>query len=169
MKVLVIIEGKFEDSELVDPKYILEKKGVEVDVATPDGEKRRGKHGNEVKADLTIEEAITEDYDALLIPGGGSPEELRDYSEAIELLKEFYSKGKVIAAICHGPQLLVSAGLAEGKRLTCYSGIRKDIEEAGADYENSSVVIDGNIITSRSPEDISNFTEAIFDKIQEQK
>lgn len=169
MKVIIITEKKFEDSELIDPRYIMEKQGVEVDVATLDGESRRGKHGNEVDADKSISESVPEDYDALLIPGGGSPEKLRDHDEAVELVKKFYSDGKIVAAICHGPQLLVSAGLADGKDLTCYSGIRKEIEEAGANYENSSVVIDENIITSRSPEDISDFTEAILNGIRERK
>ncbi len=168
MKALIITGNRFEDSELIDTRYILEKKGVEVVLATPDGESRIGKHGNRVQADEKISEVSSEDFDALIIPGGSSPKKLVEVPEAVQLVKAFHKKRKPIAAICHGPQLLAAAGIVEGRKLTCYSGLKDELEKQGVDYENSSVVVDGNIITSRVPKDISDFSQAILKKIREQ-
>ena len=167
MKALLIATNKFEDSELFYPYYRLEEADLEVDLATPDGESIKGKHGVKMEADMTIEEVESGDYDLLVIPGGRSPEHLRlEAPRSIEIVKDFDKRGRPIASICHGAQLLMSADLLDGKEATCYWSIRDDLENAGATFVDKSVVIDDNLITSRHPADLPDFMKEKKKKIE---
>lgn len=167
MRGLIIATNGFEDSELFYPFYRLQEADVKVDIATPNGKSISGKHGIEMESDLKIDEVKEEDYDLLVIPGGRSPEHLRIESpKSIELVKEFYESGKPISAICHGVQLLMSADLLDGKNATSYWSIRDDLENAGGTFIDEPVVVDGNLITSRHPEDLPDFMKKTLEKIK---
>ena len=128
-----------------------------MDVASPAGGTIRGKHGYEVKADLSLAGIEPDDYALLVLPGGKAPEAVRKESAALEICRRFFARGKPVAAICHGPQTLISAGLLKGKRATCYRTVADEMKEAGALYEDSTVVVDGNLVTSRQPADLPDF------------
>ena len=162
-KVLLMVDEGFEDLELYYPKLRLIEAGHTPHVATPDGGPRTGKHGYTAAADLAIPDADTDDYDALVVPGGSrSPEQLRVNEEALGLVRAFEEAGKTIASICHGPWLLGSAGALTGKRATCYFMIRDDVANAGAEYVDAEVVESGNLITSRTPIDLPAFMRALL-------
>ena len=157
MRVLILVENGFEDLELFYPLYRMREEGIEVDVASSSLDVRVGKKGYEVKPDLTYENVSVEDYAALILPGGKSPERVRINERAVEIVRRFLELGKPIAAICHGPQLLISAMAVKGRKMTSWIGIRDDLIAAGALYEDKPVVVDGNIITSRMPDDLPYF------------
>ncbi|MBO8183403.1 MAG: type 1 glutamine amidotransferase [Archaeoglobus sp.] len=163
LKALFLLENDFEDLEFFYPYYRLKEEGIEVVVASSDRETKIGKHGYTITPDLIYSEVIPEEYAALVIPGGKSPERVRVNEEAVEIVRKFADK--VIAAICHGPQLLISAGLVEGRKLTSWIGIRDDVKAAGGIYEDREVVIDGKIITSRMPDDLPAFCREILKKL----
>lgn len=166
MKALIITAEQFEDSELNVPKEALERLGVMVHVATPEkGHQFHGKHGTRLIADLTLREVKPEDYDLLLIPGGKAPETLRRDEHALRIARAFFKADKPVAAICHGPQVLVSARLLEGRRATCYPSVAQELKDAGALYEDSPVVVDGRLVTSRKPGDLPEFVRAILDQL----
>ena len=166
MKALIVSTDRFEDIELTYPKYRLEEEGIEVEVGTADGKNIEGKHETEIEADLKIKNAKIEEYDLLVIPGGRSPEHLRlEAPEVTKLVEKFDTDGKVISAICHGPQLLISAGILEDRKLTSYPSLKDDLKNAGAKFFDKSVVVDGNIITSRRPEDLPNFMKKTLEKL----
>ncbi len=157
MKALIISADNFEDSELLYPCYRLKEEGVKVDVASPAGGTLRGKHGYEVKADRSLDETNPDDYGLLVLPGGKAPELVREEPAALEICRRFFAGNKPVAAICHGPQTLVSAGLLKGRRATCYRTVADELKEAGALYEDKPVVVDGNLVTSRQPGDLPDF------------
>ncbi|AAB89965.1 MULTISPECIES: type 1 glutamine amidotransferase domain-containing protein [Archaeoglobus] len=157
MRVLILAENEFEDLELFYPLYRLREEGLEVKVASSSLEVRVGKKGYQVRPDLTYEDVKVEDYAGLVIPGGKSPERVRINERAVEIVKDFLELGKPVAAICHGPQLLISAMAVKGRRMTSWIGIRDDLIAAGALYEDRPVVVDGNVITSRMPDDLPYF------------
>ncbi|MBQ4289602.1 MAG: type 1 glutamine amidotransferase, partial [Clostridia bacterium] len=113
-----------------------------------------------VEADRAVSECVSSDYDGLILPGGSAPEKLRLSPDAVRLTKEIFESGKPVCAICHGPQLLISAGVLRGRRATCYPGIADDLKNAGALYEDSPVVVDGNLVTSRRPQDLPDWMRA---------
>ncbi|MEO1767246.1 type 1 glutamine amidotransferase domain-containing protein [Thiobacter aerophilum] len=161
MQALIITAEGFEDSELFDPKEALEKAGVTVHVATPEkGHQFHGKHGRRLIADLTLREVNPDDYDLLVIPGGKAPEALRHDEQAIRIVKRFFTAGKPVAAICHGPLLLVDARVVEGRRMTGYPGIQRELADNGAQVQDAPVVVDGNLVTSRVPGDLPEFIRA---------
>jgi protease I len=136
----------------------LERAGFEVEIATPEkGRQFRGKHGGTVIADLTLREVDAEQYDLLLLPGGNAPEKLRHDEHAERIAKRSFKSNKPVAAICHGPQILLSARLLEGRRATCHKSVAQELRAGGALYEDSEVVVDGNLITSREPGDLPAF------------
>jgi protease I len=170
--ILILATDGFEQQELTVPRDELRKKGARVDVATPTGHSIRGwdktDWGETAPADLKIADATPDDYDALVLPGGViNPDKLRVDDDAMRIVRSFVNSGKVVAAICHGPWLLVQADAARGRNMTSYKSIRKDVENAGAHWVDKEVVTDDGIITSRSPEDLPAFVAKIVEEVEE--
>ena len=157
MKALIISADNFEDSELLVPYYRLKEAGVEVIVASLNRGAITGKHGYEVAVDKTLDEVNPDDYILLVLPGGKAPAAVRKESKALEIARSFFARSKPVAAICHGPQILISAGLLQGRHATCYLSVADELKEAGALYEDREVIVDANLITSRQPADLPAF------------
>jgi protease I len=173
-RVLIIATNGFEQSELEQPKANLEAAGFETVVASlEDGEIRgwdQKDWGRAVKVDVTVGEVSEGDYDALLLPGGQmNPDILRMNDTVIDLVEDFNDAGKPIAAICHAPWLLVEADILDGRTVTGWPSVRTDLENAGAKVVDQEVAIDGNLITSRNPDDIPAFSEALIKALNEAK
>ncbi|HUG16957.1 MAG TPA: type 1 glutamine amidotransferase domain-containing protein, partial [Thermomicrobiales bacterium] len=151
--------------EATDPKAYLEGHGAKVTVIGLERGEIEGKKGAKLKADTTFDDVSVNDFDALIIPGGGSPEQLRIHDAPVRFAREFTESGKPVASICHGPQLLISAGVLRGRTTTCVATIRDDVTNAGAEYVDRELVIDGNLISSRVPKDLPRFNEAIADSL----
>ena len=166
MKVLMLIENEFEDLELFYPLFRLKEEGFSVLVASSDKNEKIGKKGYSIKPDLTYGEVKVEEFAALVIPGGKSPERVRINEIAVNIVKEFLMQKKLIAAICHGPQLLISANALKGRRVTSWVGIRDDVKAAGGIYEDSEVVVDENLITSRMPSDLPAFCRELIKRLK---
>lgn len=162
MKILILSADNFEDSELLVPYYRFLEEGFQVEIASMKKETITGKHGYEVAVDKTLEEVEPDRYDLLLLPGGKAPKTLRNQRAAQEIARKFFAAGKPVAAICHGPQVLVSAGLLNGRKATCYRTVAAELEEAGAQHLNREVVVDGNLVTARQPADIPAFMREIM-------
>lgn len=154
-KVLMIIGPEFEDIEVLYPYYRLVEEGFEVVLAAPTEGRVEGKHGYSVSA-VALSKVNPEEFVALVIPGGRGPERVRASArdDAVKIVKYFVDSGKPIAAICHGPQLLISAGVVKGLRLTSYVGIADDIRASGGVWVDQPVVVDKNIVTARVPPDL---------------
>lgn len=166
-RILIMATSGFEESELFGPRQLLTERGAEVLVAAPTLSPIQATvlddPGRVIRPDLAISDARAEDYDALILPGGViSPDALRIDAEAISLVRRFAELGKPVAAICHGPWLLVEADLLRGRSATCWPSIRTDLRNAGASLVDAPVVTDGNIITARCPDDVERFTEAVM-------
>jgi protease I len=157
MKALIISADQFEDAELLVPLYRFREEGIGADVASLRSGKIRGMHGYEVDVDKTFTRVNAGDYDVLVLPGGKAPLEVRKEQKAIEIVKDFFRRNKPVAAICHGQQILVTADLLKGRRATCYNNMVDELKGAGALYEDSEVVVDGNLVTSRQPTDLPAF------------
>jgi len=157
MKALILSADNFEDTELLVPYYRLKEAGVEVTVAALNRKAITGKHGYEVAVDKTLDEVNPDDYAILILPGGKAPGVVRKEPKAQEITRIFFERNKPVAAICHGPQILISSGLMQGRRATCYKSVADELKEAGALYEDREVVVDGNLITSREPADLPAF------------
>lgn len=157
MKALIISADNFEDSELLVPYYRLQEAGMGVEVASLGRGVITGKHGYEVRVDRSLAEVNPDDYAILVLPGGKAPAAIRKELRALEICRVFMTHDKPVAAICHGPQTLISAGLVRGRRLTCYRTVADELREAGALYEDREVVVDGNLVTSRQPSDLPAF------------
>lgn len=170
-RIMILATDGFEQSELEVPLAALREAGATVHVVSTDDEEITGwdkdDWGRAVKVDRTLAEVSASDYDALVLPGGQiNPDVLRVEPEAIALIREVASAGKPVAAICHAPWLLIEAGLVEGRRATAYKSIRTDLENAGARWEDSACVRDGNLITSRNPGDLDAFVAAIIEAVE---
>lgn len=157
MKALMISADNFEDTELLVPYYRLKEEGIDVDLVSMKKGTIKGKHGYEIDANKALKEIRPDDYDILVLPGGKAPEAVRKDKDAIEIAKHFFQKNKPVAAICHGPQTLITAGLLKGRRATSYKSVAPEMKEAGALYEDKEVVVDGNLVTSRQPSDLPAF------------
>lgn len=168
MKIACLLGQGFEDSEFRVPYDRLKSEGYQVDViGVKAGEELKGYKGKEkVKAELGIDQVRPEDYDALLIPGGQSPDHLRADRRVVEFVHAFDAAGKLIAAVCHGPQLLIAARLVKGRTLTAWQTIQVDLEQIGATVKDEAVVQDRNWITSRKPEDLPAFSAAIVERLE---
>ena len=164
-RIAILAGPEYEDLELHYPHLRLMEEGVEVKVIAVRKEVVRGKQGLSIMADLAVSEAKPEDFDCVVIPGGWAPDRLRRSTEVLDFVKELHKEGKVIAAICHGPQVLISAGILKGKRITCVSAVKDDVINAGAEYEDVPVIKDGNIITSRVPRDLPFFCREIIEAL----
>jgi protease I len=157
MKALFISADTYEDTELLVPYYRLLEEGIEVDIASMKKQPIKGKRGYEVEVTKSLAEINPEDYDILVLPGGKAPEAVRKEQAAVDIAKYFFKKNKPVAAICHGPQTLITAGLLKGRHATCYRTVVDELKAAGAIYENKEVVVDGNLVTSRQPSDLPAF------------
>jgi protease I len=167
-KVAVVITDMFEDSEYTKPAEALKKAGHElVHVGLKSGETVKGKkQGTPVKVDKTVKEVKVADFDALLIPGGYSPDKLRVDEHVVRFVKEFVESGKPVCAICHAPQLLITAQVLRGRKITGWKSLIQDIKNAGAEFIDQEVVEDGNLISSRSPADLPAFIRACSEKLK---
>jgi protease I len=170
-RVLIVATDGFEEWELFGPRQILQQRGAEVVLASlkrnPIQATVHDDPGKTIRPDLTIDEAIADDFDALILPGGvRNPDTLRLHGNVIELIRAFDRQGKPIGAICHGPWLLVEADLLRGRTATSWASIRTDLKNAGANVIDEPAVTDGNIVTSRNPDDVEPFTNAIIDLIE---
>jgi protease I len=168
MKIACVLAQGFEDSEFRVPYDRLKQEGYQVDViGLKAGEELKGYKGKEkVKAEKSIDQVKPDDYDALLIPGGQSPDHLRVDKRVVEFVKAFDQAGKLVAAVCHGPQLLIAAHLVKGRTLTAWQTIQDDLKQIGATVKDEPVVVDRNWITSRKPDDLEAFSDAIVEHIE---
>jgi len=166
--IIILLAAKFHEEETTTPRDYLIERSVQVDLVGLEQGPVTGKYGKfALVPDKTIDEVKVDEYDGLVIPGGGAPELIRLNNKALEFVKSFWTTGKPVAAICHGSQVLISAGVLEGVKLTCYAGIRDDVKNAGAFYVDKPVSIDGQLITSRSPDDLKVFNEAFYKALSE--
>jgi len=171
-RVLIVASDGFEESELFGPREILLGKGAEVVLASPDLKPIQATvhddPGKTIRPDMTTDQARQEDFDALILPGGvRNPDHLRTNKAAVELVKAFATQGKPVAAICHGPWLLVEADVLRGRMATSWPSIRTDLRNAGANVVDEAAVTDGNILTSRKPDDVPAFTEALIRLVEQ--
>lgn len=171
-RVLILAADGFEESELFDPRQALLDAGAQVTLASINTDPIQGVVNDSEKArtitpDLTLDDVDTEQFDALLLPGGvGNPDKMRMEERAVEIVSEFMDDDKIVAAICHAPWLLVEADVVDGRRVTSWPSVRTDLENAGAEVVDEQVVIDGNLITSRKPDDIPAFSKAVIEALE---
>ena len=171
-RILIVATDGFEEWELFGPKQMLEKRGADVVLASPKLDPIQATvhddPGKTIKPDLKIEDALAEDFDAIILPGGvRNPDHLRMNVKAIRLIRDFATQGKPVAAICHGPWLLIEADLLRGRTATSWPSIRTDLRNAGANVVDEPAVVDGNIVTSRNPQDVEEFTRAVIDLVED--
>jgi len=171
-KILIIATDGFEQTELFGPRERLLDLGADVRLASPETKPIQGMQhqetGETITPDMTLDEVDPDEFDALVIPGGvANPDTLRQEKKAIDIVKSFADAGKPVAAICHGPWLLVEADLVEGKTVTSWPSVRTDLANAGAEVVDQPVVRDGFLITSRKPDDVDAFTSALIELVEE--
>lgn len=168
-KIAVLVTNYFEDSEYTSPVETLNQAGHEiVNLGLKEGEIVTGKkEGTEVVIDQDVKEATADQFDALLLPGGFSPDILRAKPEPVDFVRNFVRSGKPVFAICHGPQLMITADVLRGRTLTGWKSIEQDIKNAGANFEDKEVVVDDNLVTSRNPDDLPAFNQAILNQLRE--
>lgn len=166
MKALIITDNLFEDSELFYPYFRLLEEGIDVDIASLNKGEIKGEYFFKVEAKLDFSEVEPSNYKALIIPGGRAPEAIRGNENVKKIIKYFIDNNLTIGAICHGQQTLISAKVLEGKDATCYIAIKDDLINAKANYKDEKVVVCGNIITSRCPDDLPYFAKEIIKKLK---
>lgn len=171
-KVAILTESGFEESELTSPKKALEDAGAIVEIVSPQKEKVKGwNHDHwtiELSVDVNVADAKFDDYDALMLPGGVmNPDKLRINKDAVEFAKQFLDAGKPVAAICHGPQLLIETGILEGRDMTSYPSLQTDLKNAGVNWHDKEVIVDNGLVTSRSPKDLDAFNKKMVEEIAE--
>jgi len=173
-RVAILATDGFEQVELTEPKKALEQAGATTEVISPKSGEIRGwkskDWGDSVKVDKTLTNANPSDYDALVLPGGvANPDNLRMDEKAVRFVKDFAQSGKPVAAICHGPWTLVEAGVVKGHTLTSWPSLKTDLKNAGANWVDKEVVMDGNFITSRKPDDLPAFNKKVIEEIADGK
>lgn len=161
-KVLIILGPLFREEEVIYPYYRLKEAGYEVLIAGIGESRYTGKFGFDMKADVQIEQCDSKEYAAVVIPGGFAPDKIRMNDAALKFVRQMHENKKIVAAICHGGWVPISAGIIKGKRVTGYRAIRDDLVNAGGIFEDKSVVVDGNLITSRQPSDLPDFCRELL-------
>jgi len=167
-RIAILAEEDFEDAELMEPLRAMKDAGASV-LIVGSGSKRsyKGKRGSaEVTADTTADKVEASQFDAIIVPGGYAPDKMRLHQPMIDLVRKAHAAGKIIAAVCHGPQLLISAGIVKGRRVTSWPSVAVDLKNAGAVWVDEPMVRDGNIITSRKPADLPQFNQAIIEALR---
>jgi len=171
-KVAILVTNGFEQIELEDPKKALEAAGAQTQIVSPDpGTVFGWQHtnwGDKFAVDVPLARASVQDYDALLLPGGVmNPDKLRMNQQAVEFVRSFFDAGKPVAAICHGPWMLIEAGVVKGRTLTSYPSLQTDLKNAGAKWVDREVVVDNGLVTSRNPDDLPAFNQKLIEEISE--
>lgn len=174
VRVAILATNGFEESELIEPRRALEKEGAEVVVISPEnGEIKGWKNGgwsDAIKVDARVDQVSSKDFDSLLLPGGViNPDLLRRDPTSVEFVKTFFEDHKPVAAICHGPQMLIEAGVTNGRTMTSFASVRKDLENSGANWVDEEVVVDSGLVTSRSPKDLPAFNKKMVEEFREGK
>ena len=167
MRIALLIDDEFEDSEFIYPYHRLQEAGHSVDIIGKKAGAYFGKHETRADASLGIDDAISDRYDALYIPGGYAPERLCKIPEMIAFVQAMRLHGKIICAVCHGPLLLAEAGILKGQRVTGYGTTKERLERAGADYSGESVVADGDLITARDPKSLPEMTTLLLQMLHD--
>lgn len=173
-RIAILATNGFEEVELSSPKEYLEKEGWKVEIVSPESGSIKSwastDWGKEYKVDTELKNANANDYDALVLPGGViNPDKLRTNEDALSFIKEFFKVGKPVASICHGPQILISAELVKGRKMTSYPSIKVDLINAGAEWHDQEVVVDKGLVTSRDPNDLPAFNKKMVEEIKEGK
>jgi protease I len=171
-KVAILVTDGFEQSELEEPRAALKEMGAATYLVSPKNDVVKGwdkvQFGDTIKVDVPLQYADSDDYDALLLPGGVmNPDKLRQLPEAVEFVRAFFEEGKPVAAICHGPQILIEADVVRGRKLTSYPSIKTDLLNAGAMWVDEKVVVDQGLVTSRKPDDIPDFNKKMIEEFAE--
>ena len=171
-KVAILVANFFEQVEMTKPRAALLEAGADVKIVSPDKGQIQGMNhenlGEKFDVDLALEDARPEEFDALMIPGGTmNPDTLRSTPQALEFTKHFFREGKPVAAICHAPWVLIDAKVVRGRKLTSWPAIQTDVKNAGGNWEDSEVVVDNGLITSRKPDDIPAFNRKMIEEIGE--
>ena len=172
MKVAILTENGFEQSELTSPKEAMEKAGVTVDIVSPQKSEVKAwdvdDWGITLPVDVTLDNARPDEYDGLMLPGGVlNPDKLRTNQKAIEFVKHFLEQGKPLAAICHGPQTLIETGMMDGRKMTSYPAIKTDLINAGVNWVDEEVVVDNGLVSRRSPKDLDAFNKKLLEELAE--
>ncbi|MEY2545805.1 MAG: protease [Verrucomicrobiota bacterium] len=173
-KVAILVADGFEQVEMTKPREALQDAGADTKIVSPKSGKIQGMNhadkGDKFDVDLTLDDARPEDFDALMIPGGlMNPDTLRSTPEALEFVRHFFDEGKPVAAICHGPWVLIDAGVIRGRTLTSWPAIKTDVQNAGGKWVNEEVVVDNGLVTSRKPDDIPAFNKKMIEEFCEGK
>jgi protease I len=168
-QVAVLAEDLYEDLELWYPVLRFREAGAMVTIVGGGGTRYTSKYGYPVTPDASAEKVNVSDFDAVIIPGGYAPDRMRRHNAMVDLVRNMFKEGKVVAAICHGGWMLVSADVLRDRKATCFFAIKDDLVNAGARYEDSEVVRDGNLVTSRKPEDLPAFCRTIIRAVSEGK
>lgn len=177
LRVAILVDNGFEQSEMAEPRKALDEQGAKTTLISPVQGKVKGwKHtdwGDEFPVEEQLDSADPRDYDALLLPGGAmNPDKLRMKPKAVEFVKSFFDESKPVAAICHGPWTIIEAGKARGRKIASWPSLKTNLRNAGAEWQDKEVVIDGNLVTSRKPDDIPAFNKGmieIFSKARRQR
>jgi protease I len=168
LRVAILVDKGFEQVELEKPRKALDQAGAETRIVSPQAKKVQAwkltDWGDKFSVDVPLDQAVADDFDALHLPGGVmNPDLLRMQPKAVQFVQAFFAAGKPVAAICHGPWLVLEAGAARGRRITSWPSLKTDLRNAGAEWIDQEVVVDGNLVTSRKPDDIPAFNRALID------
>ena len=161
-KVLILVEQEFQDMEALYPFYRFKEAGFDVKVAGSDAKVYKGKYGYPLETDGKIDDFNADDFDAVIIPGGWAPDYMRRNKVMVDFVKQMNKKGKIVAAICHAASMLVSADILKDRKMTCFMAVKDDAINAGANYVDEEVIVDKNLITSRTPDDLPAFCREII-------
>ena len=166
-KMLIFLENGVEDSEFIYPYYRFQEAGYKMDIVAPKANKEYiGKRGGTFISELSPDEVDLDIYEAVIVPGGQAPDKMRIHPDMVEIIKAANAKGKIVAAICHGPQMLIEADIVRGKTVTSWPSVRTDLKNAGARVVDEAAVVDGNLVTSRSPDDLPDFCKATLKSVE---